>query len=95
LKGAEDGPGEEGSFMAIDQAPLGHLTQLLMKEIEDDSEIPENSRIGRVVTIVEVVGPESEVEDSTSVRVRTNARPYVALGLLESAKALQLRLMGV
>jgi len=80
--------------MAIDQSPLGQHIQELMQEIEDDSEIPDNAQIGRMVTIVEVVGPEGKEDEFTNVRVRANARPYVAVGLLEIAKVLQLKMMG-
>lgn len=80
--------------MAIDQSPLGNHIQELMEEIEDDSEIPDNAQIGRIVTIVEVVGPKGQEDEFTSVRVRANARPYVAVGLLEIAKMLQVKMMG-
>lgn len=80
--------------MAIDQSPLGNHIQELMEEIEDDSEIPDNAQIGRIVTIVEVVGPEGQEDEFTSVRVRANARPYIAVGLLEVAKMLQVKMMG-
>jgi hypothetical protein len=80
--------------MAIDQAPLGAHIQEQMQEIEDDSEIPENAQIGRIVTIVEIIGGEGEEGGYTNLRVRANARPYVAIGLLEIAKRIQLRMMG-
>lgn len=81
--------------MAIDQSPLGQHIQELMEEIEGDSDIPDNAQIGRIVTIVEVVGPQGREDEFTHVRVRANARPYVAIGLLEIAKIMQLKVMGV
>lgn len=80
--------------MSIDQSPLGQHIQELMQEIEDDPDIPDNTQIGRIVTIVEVVGGEGQEDEFTHVRVRANARPYVAIGLLEVAKLLQLKAMG-
>jgi hypothetical protein len=81
--------------MAIDQSSLGQHIQEQMQEIENDSEIPDNAQIGRIVTIVEIVGPEGQEGEFTGVRVRANARPYVAIGLLELAKIIQLKTMGV
>lgn len=81
--------------MAIDQSPLGQHIQEVMQEIEDDSDIPDNAQIGRIVTIVEVIGPKDAPDEFTHVRVRANARPYVAIGLLEIAKRIQLKVMGV
>lgn len=81
--------------MAIAQGPLGNHIAKQMEEIERDSDIPEDAQIGRIVTIVEVVGPKGKEAEFTSVRVRANARPYVAIGLLEVAKIIQLKQMGV
>ena len=64
-----------------------------MQEIEEDPEIPEDAQIGRMITIVEIVGGEGETQFA-NVRVRANARPYVAIGFLEVAKALQMKMMG-
>jgi hypothetical protein len=80
--------------MAIDQSPLGRQIQQMMQEIEEDSAIPADAQIGRVVTIVEVVGPEGKEDEFTNVRVSASARPYVAIGLLEVAKEIQLKTMG-
>jgi len=77
--------------MGIDQSKLGQHIQEQMQEIENDPEIPEDAQIGRILTIVEVVGTTS---DYANIRVRSNARPYVAIGFLEMAKALQLKAMG-
>lgn len=81
--------------MTIDQSPLGQHIQEQMQEIENDSEIPDDAQIGRIVTIVEVVGPQGKEGEFTHVRVAANARPYVAIGLLEVAKNIQLKTMGM
>lgn len=78
--------------MGIDQSKLGRHMQEQMQEIENDPEIPDDAQIGSILTIVEVVGTES---DYANIRVRSNARPYVALGLLGVAKATQMKAMGV
>lgn len=77
--------------MAIDQSSLGQHIQGMMEEIENDPEIPDDARIGRIMTIVEVVGTDN---DYANIRMRSNARPYVALGFLEVAKTMQLKAMG-
>jgi hypothetical protein len=80
--------------MPIDQSPLGQHIQEQMHEIENDAEIPDDAQIGRIVTIVEVVGPKENEGEFTSVRIRVNTRPYVAIGLLEFAKTMQMKAMG-
>ena len=77
--------------MAIDQTALGQHVQEMMEEIEKDPEIPDDARIGRIISIVEVVGTES---DYANIRMRSSARPYVALGFLEVAKVANLKAMG-
>ena len=81
--------------MAIDQSPLGQHIQQQMQEIEDDSNIPNDAQIGRIVTIVEIQGPKGKAGEFTGVRVAANARPYVAIGLLEVAKKIQFKAMGL
>jgi hypothetical protein len=81
--------------MAIDQSPLGQHIQQQMQEIEEDPDIPNDAQIGRIVTIVEVVGAPGKEGEFTNVRVNANARPYVAIGLLEVAKNIQLKGMGL
>jgi hypothetical protein len=81
--------------MEMDQSALGALISELMEETEADPEVPANSQIGRIVAIVELVGPEGEEGEFTSIRVKANARPYVAIGLLEVAKRIQLKMMGL
>jgi hypothetical protein len=76
--------------MGIDQSKLGQHIQEMMQEIENDQEIPEDAQVGRMITIVEVLSPDGEF---SNIRMKSNARPYVALGFLEVAKEVQMRMM--
>ena len=80
--------------MAIDQTKLGQQVSALMEEIENDSEIPAEGAINRVVVIVEVVGRDGD-EQSFNLRVNSSASPHVSIGFIEVAKAMQLRMMGL
>ena len=80
--------------MAIDQSPLGNHIQEMMQEIEQDPDIPDGAHINRIITIVEIEAPGDTPEEAEAmIRMRSNARPYVAIGFLEVAKALQLKMM--
>lgn len=76
--------------MAIDQSKLGQLIQDQMQAIEDDPDVPEDAEIGAVVSIVEI---GSQSQEGSGMRIRTNVPPHVAVGLLESGKAVQLKMM--
>jgi hypothetical protein len=70
---------------ASDAAPNPRAT--LMHEVADqmdaiEADFGEDYTIGRVITIVEVQGPDGEV----GLRVRAGQYPWVALGMLEFAK---------
>ncbi|MGB7588430.1 MAG: hypothetical protein WBM00_06940 [Solirubrobacterales bacterium] len=80
--------------MAIDQTNLGQQITALMEEIENDSDIPSESAINRVVVIVEVVGQDGD-EQSFNLRVNSSASPHVSIGFLEVAKQIQLKTMGL
>ena len=59
----------------------------LMQEVADQMDAIEvdfgdNYEIGRVITIVEVTGPDGNV----GLRVRAGQYPWVALGMLDFAK---------
>ena len=79
--------------MGIDQSGFGQHVQEMMQQIEQDPEIPGNAQINTIVTIVEVVGGDEENQFS-HIRVNSNATPYVALGILEVAKSMQMKMMG-
>jgi len=80
--------------MAIDQTNLGQQITALMEEIENDSDIPSEGAINRVVVIVEVVGQDGD-EQSFNLRVNSSASPHVSVGFLEVAKQIQLKTMGL
>ena len=62
-----------------------------MAAIEQDPNVADGSAIGGIITIVEVVGPdEGDGQQARNLRVRSNARPHVSIGLLEEAKMVQL-----
>ncbi|HEY5053410.1 MAG TPA: hypothetical protein VII45_08370 [Solirubrobacterales bacterium] len=66
--------------MAMDQSKVGQVVAAQMEALEAD--YGEESQIGDVCTIVEVVGPHG-----SHVRVRSSdMRPHVALGLLRMAE---------
>jgi hypothetical protein len=62
------------------RAKLMHEVAEQMDAIETD--FGDNYKIGRVITIVEVTGPDGNV----GLRVRAGQFPWVALGMLEAAK---------
>jgi hypothetical protein len=80
--------------MAIDQTKLGQQITALMEEIENDSDIPPEGAINRVVVVVEVVGQDGE-EQSFNLRINSSASPHVSIGFLEVAKQMQLKMMGL
>jgi hypothetical protein len=62
----------------------------LMQEVADEmdaieTEFGDNYRIGRVITIVEILRPGPEGE-AVGLRVRAGQYPWVALGMLEASK---------
>lgn len=62
------------------RARLMHEVAEQMDAIETD--FGDDYRIGRVITIVEVIRPDGEV----GLRVRAGQYPWVALGMLDYAK---------
>jgi len=59
----------------------------LMNEVAEqmdaiEADFGRNYEIGRVITVVEVAGPDGNV----GIRVRAGMYPWVALGMLEVAK---------
>lgn len=74
--------------MALDQSKMGRVVAEQMEAIEGD--YGEDSQIGDVVTIVEVVGPHG-----SHVRVRSSdMRPHAGLGLLKMAEQAMLGNLG-
>jgi hypothetical protein len=67
--------------MTLDQSKVGQVIAEQMEALEAD--YGEDSEIGDVCTIVEIVGPHG-----SHVRVRnSDARPHAILGLLRVAEA--------
>jgi hypothetical protein len=68
-----------------DQAPQARVS--LMREVAEqmdaiEADFGDSFKIGKVVTVVEVIKPDESVE----LRVRANQLPWVAYGMLEFAK---------
>lgn len=81
--------------MAIDSSSLAKQVAELIDEIEDDPDAPSEGSINRVVIIAEVVGAEQEGEQSFGFRVNSSATPHVAIGFLEVAKVMQMKVLGL
>ncbi len=80
--------------MALDQTKLGEHISAQMEAIEQDPGISDDAQIGDIVTIVEVLvpNPDNPEEVARNVRVRATGMPHVGIGLLEEAKAMQIRM---
>jgi hypothetical protein len=75
-----DGPVASGDEEPDPRAKLMHEVAEQMDAI--DADYPNGFRIGRVITVVEVFGPDQSVD----IRVRAAQLPWVSLGMLEWAK---------
>ncbi|HMD57668.1 MAG TPA: hypothetical protein VKG82_09385 [Solirubrobacteraceae bacterium] len=65
--------------------PRAKLMQEVAEEMDAiETEFGDNYRIGRVITIVEVLDPGGD--QGVGLRVRAGQYPWVALGMLEAAK---------
>ena len=74
--------------MPMDQTKLGTVVQRQMEAIEEAH--GDDCEIGDVVVIVEVICPQG-----ADIRVRcSDARPHIALGLLDTAQVVQRRIFG-
>jgi hypothetical protein len=63
----------------------------LMEEVAEemdaiDAEFGEDYQIGRVITIVEILRPGDDGQEGVGLRVRAGQYPWVALGMLDTAK---------
>jgi hypothetical protein len=68
-------------------APGADGRSRLMQEVAEqmdaiEGDLGRNFEIGRVITVVEVKGPD----DNVTIRVRANQLPWVTLGMLDWAK---------
>jgi hypothetical protein len=76
---AEDDAGEMGT----QRDPRAKLMQEVAEQMDAiEADFGDDYEIGRVITIVEVTGPDGEV----GLRVRAGQYPWVAIGMLDFAK---------
>jgi hypothetical protein len=80
MAGTEDTPPSADGDEPDPRGKLMHEVAEQMDAIEAD--FGDGYKIGRVITIVEVSGPDGEV----GLRVRAGQYPWVSLGMLEFAK---------
>jgi hypothetical protein len=80
MAGTGDEPREVPEPEPDPRARLMHEVAEQMDAI--DADYPEGFTIGRVITVVEVYGPDGGVD----VRVRAGQFPWVSLGMLDWAK---------
>jgi hypothetical protein len=84
--GQEEGQGPEDPSLTADARGR------LMKEVAEQMDAIEadygsNFQIGRVITIVEVARQSADGEAEIELRVRAGMYPWVALGMIETAKS--------
>ena len=85
MAGTGDEPQEpqEPQGAVEDHAPRARLMQEVADQMDAiESDFGDGFEIGRVITIVEVTGPDGNV----GIRVRAGQLPWVSLGMLEWAK---------
>jgi hypothetical protein len=76
--GSDDTPDE-----GVQPDPRAKLMQEVAAQMDAiETDFGDDYKIGRVITIVEVTGPDGEV----ALRVRAGQYPWVALGMLDYAK---------
>jgi hypothetical protein len=74
-----DGIGEMGG----QPDPRARLMQEVAQQMDAiEADFPDGFEIGRVVTLVEVMGPGERIE----LRVRAGMYPWVAIGMLQFAR---------
>jgi hypothetical protein len=82
MAGTGDEP-QEPQGAGEDHAPRARLMQEVADQMDAiESDFGDGFEIGRVITIVEVTGPDGNV----GIRVRAGQLPWVSLGMLEWAK---------
>jgi hypothetical protein len=80
MAGVGDEPQESDEQEPDPRARLMHEVAEQMDAI--DADYPDGFTIGRIITVVEVFGPNESVD----VRVRARQLPWVSLGMLDWAK---------
>ena len=82
-----DAGSEPGGSGADQSNPRARLMQEVAEEMDAlESEFGDNYQIGRVITVIEVLRPETDGEEGVGLRVRAGQYPWVAIGMLDSAK---------
>jgi hypothetical protein len=80
---ASTGSGDAGSEGDAQPDPRAKLMQEVAEEMDQiETDFGDEYQIGRVVTIVEVIRPNGEV----NLRVRAGQLPWVTLGMLRFAQ---------
>jgi hypothetical protein len=81
MAGTGDNP--QGDAREEEHAPRARLMQEVADQMDAiEADFGDGFEIGRVITIVEVTGPDGTV----GIRVRAGQLPWVSLGMLEWAK---------
>jgi hypothetical protein len=81
MAGTGDNP--QGDAREEEPAPRARLMQEVADQMDAiEADFGDGFEIGRVITIVEVTGPDGTV----GIRVRAGQLPWVSLGMLEWAK---------
>jgi hypothetical protein len=71
----------------MDISKAGEMAAQQMESIEKDFEDREDHEIGLMINIVQIIGPNGEIEN----RIQHNApAPFIALGLMRVAEELVL-----
>jgi hypothetical protein len=78
------GPGDEPQEIPEPEPdPRARLMHEVAEQMDAiDADYPDGFTIGRVITVVEVYGPDGRVD----IRVRAGQLPWVSLGMLDWAK---------
>jgi len=78
-----EGEGDETAQGGAEPDPRAKLMQEVAEQMDAiEADFPDGFAIGRVITVVEVTGPDGTV----GLRVRAGQYPWVSLGMLDFAK---------
>jgi hypothetical protein len=78
-----EGEGDETAQEGAVPDPRAKLMQEVAEQMDAiEADFPDGFAIGRVITVVEVTGPDGTV----GLRVRAGQYPWVSLGMLDFAK---------
>lgn len=78
-----DAGGDESDAIVDGPDPRAKLMQEVAQQMDSiEADFGDGFEIGRVITVVEVTGPDGNV----GIRVRAGQYPWVSLGMLDWAK---------